>query len=82
MLDAVLARFPESEALLMAGGGDYHPRPGRHKIKRAPRIDVHLTQNPDILKQVAPLKKKQVVVGLRRDPGPGAAARRKLEDKG
>jgi phosphopantothenoylcysteine decarboxylase/phosphopantothenate--cysteine ligase len=86
MLDAVLARFPESEVLLMAAAvGDYHPT-GRaeHKIKRGPQeLTVHLTQNPDILKEVAALKKKQVVVGFAAETRDlEAAARRKLQDKG
>jgi len=86
MLDAVLARFPQTEALLMAAAvGDYHPT-GRaeHKIKRGPQeLTVHLTQNQDILKEVAPLKKKQVVVGFAAETRDlEAAARRKLQDKG
>jgi phosphopantothenoylcysteine decarboxylase/phosphopantothenate--cysteine ligase len=86
MLDAVLARFPESEILLMAAAvGDYHPT-GRaeHKIKRGPHeLTAHLTQNPDILKKVATLKKNQVVVGFAAETRDlEAAARRKLQDKG
>jgi phosphopantothenoylcysteine decarboxylase/phosphopantothenate--cysteine ligase len=86
MLDAVLDRFPESEVLLMAAAvGDYHPT-GRseHKIKRGPQeLTAHLTQNPDILKKVAALKKKQVVVGFAAETRDlEAAARRKLQDKG
>jgi phosphopantothenoylcysteine decarboxylase/phosphopantothenate--cysteine ligase len=86
MLDAVLARFPRAEALLMAAAvGDYHPT-GRaeHKIKRGPQeLTVHLTQSPDILKEVALLKEKQVVVGFAAETRDlEAAARRKLKDKG
>jgi phosphopantothenoylcysteine decarboxylase/phosphopantothenate--cysteine ligase len=86
MLDAVLARFPRAEVLIMAAAvGDYHPT-GRaeHKIKRGPQeLTVHLTQNPDILKEVAALKKKQVVVGFAAETRDlEAAARRKLQDKG
>jgi phosphopantothenoylcysteine decarboxylase/phosphopantothenate--cysteine ligase len=86
MLDAVLARFPRAEVLIMAAAvGDYHPT-GRaeHKIKRGPQeLMVHLTQNPDILKEVAALKKKQVVVGFAAETRDlEAAARRKLQDKG
>lgn len=86
MLDAVLARFPRAEALLMAAAvGDYHPS-GRseHKIKRGPKeVTVNLTQSPDILKEVARLKKKQVVVGFAAETKDlEAAARHKLEDKG
>jgi phosphopantothenoylcysteine decarboxylase/phosphopantothenate--cysteine ligase len=86
MLDAVRARFPESEALLMAAAvGDYHPTSrSEHKMKRgSPELTVHLTQNPDILKEVAALKKKQVVVGFAAETRDlEAAARKKLEDKG
>jgi phosphopantothenoylcysteine decarboxylase/phosphopantothenate--cysteine ligase len=86
MLDAVLAHFPRAEVLIMAAAvGDYHPT-GRaeHKIKRGPQeLMVHLTQNPDILKEVATLKKKQVVVGFAAETRDlEAAARRKLQDKG
>jgi phosphopantothenoylcysteine decarboxylase/phosphopantothenate--cysteine ligase len=86
MLDAVRARFPESEALLMAAAvGDYHPASrSEHKMKRGSQeLTVHLTQNPDILKEVAALKKKQVVVGFAAETRDlEAAARKKLEDKG
>jgi phosphopantothenoylcysteine decarboxylase/phosphopantothenate--cysteine ligase len=86
MLDAVLARFPQTEALLMAAAvGDYHPGGcAEHKIKRGPEeLGVKLTPNPDILKEVAGLKKKQVVVGFAAETRDlEAAARRKLEDKG
>jgi len=86
MLDAVLARFPKSDALLMAAAvGDYHPGgAAAHKIKRGGEdLTVHLTQNPDILKAVAGLKKKQVVVGFAAETRDlEAAARRKLADKG
>lgn len=86
MLDAVKARFPKAAALLMAAAvGDYHPA-GRaeHKMKRGPQeLTVHLTQSPDILKEVAALKKKQVVVGFAAETRDlEAAARRKLRDKG
>ncbi|MBI4643003.1 MAG: bifunctional phosphopantothenoylcysteine decarboxylase/phosphopantothenate--cysteine ligase CoaBC [Deltaproteobacteria bacterium] len=86
MLDAVLARFPQTEALLMAAAvGDYHPTSrAEHKIKRGSQeLTVHLTQNPDILKEVAALKKRQVVVGFAAETRDlEATARRKLEDKG
>ena len=86
MLDAVLARFPDSEVLLMAAAvGDYHATSrAEHKMKRgSEELTVHLTQNPDILKKVAHLKKKQVVVGFAAETRDlEAAARRKLEDKG
>jgi len=86
MLDAVLARFPQTEALLMAAAvGDYHPTSqAEHKMKRgSPELTVHLTQNPDILKEVAKIKKKQVVVGFAAETRDlEAAARRKLQDKG
>jgi phosphopantothenoylcysteine decarboxylase/phosphopantothenate--cysteine ligase len=86
MLAAVLARFPQTEALLMAAAvGDYHPT-GRaeHKIKRGPQeLTVHLTQNSDILKEVAALRINQVVVGFAAETRDlEAAARRKLQDKG
>ncbi len=86
MLNAVLDRFPQADALLMAAAvGDYHPTScAGHKMKRgAPELTVHLTQNPDILKEVARLKKQQVVVGFAAETRDlEAAARRKLEDKG
>jgi len=86
MLDAVLARFSQTEALLMAAAvGDYHPTCcDEHKIKRGPvELTAHLTQNPDILRTLAPLKKKQVVVGFAAETRDlEAAARKKLQDKG
>jgi phosphopantothenoylcysteine decarboxylase / phosphopantothenate---cysteine ligase len=86
MLDAVTARFPECDALLMAAAvGDYHfGAVAAHKIKRGKEdLTVHLLQNPDILKAVAQLKKKQLLVGFAAETRDlEAAARGKLQDKG
>ena len=85
MLAAVKAHFPEVDALLMAAAvSDYRPTQAEiRKIKRAhEEMQFHLTQNPDILKQVAPLKGKQIVVGFAAETHDlEAEARRKMREK-
>jgi phosphopantothenoylcysteine decarboxylase/phosphopantothenate--cysteine ligase len=82
MLDAVKSRFPQADALLMAAAvGDYRPsRPEAQKIKRGSReMQVSLTPNPDILKELSPLKTGQIVVGFAAETEDlMAEARRKL----
>jgi len=85
MQAAVTERFPETEALLMAAAvSDYRPTQTEfRKIKRGrDEVQFHLTQNPDILKQVAPLKKRQIVVGFAAETHDlEAEARRKMREK-
>ncbi len=85
MEEAVLARFPSVDVLLMAAAvGDY--RPTLSEIRKIKRIKVemqfHLTQNPDILKSVSPLKNRQIVVGFAAETHDlEAEARRKMREK-
>ncbi|MBM4295818.1 MAG: bifunctional phosphopantothenoylcysteine decarboxylase/phosphopantothenate--cysteine ligase CoaBC, partial [Deltaproteobacteria bacterium] len=86
MRDAVTARFPETDALLMAAAvGDYRPDNTQPlKIKRGRQdLELRLVQNPDILKEIRGSKNKQVVVGFAAETHDmEAEARRKMADKG
>ncbi|HZE22019.1 MAG TPA: bifunctional phosphopantothenoylcysteine decarboxylase/phosphopantothenate--cysteine ligase CoaBC [Desulfobaccales bacterium] len=85
MQAAVQESFPEADVLLMAAAvSDYRPTQAEiRKIKRGrEEIQFHLTQNPDILKQVALLKNRQIVVGFAAETHDlEAEARRKMEEK-
>jgi phosphopantothenoylcysteine decarboxylase/phosphopantothenate--cysteine ligase len=86
MLNAVNEHFPETDALLMAAAvGDYRPTQSEiRKIKRKVQeeIQFHLTQNPDILKQVVLSKTRQIVVGFAAETHDlEAEARRKMREK-
>jgi phosphopantothenoylcysteine decarboxylase / phosphopantothenate---cysteine ligase len=86
MLAAVAEHFPKTDVLLMAAAvGDYRPNQAEvRKIKRgvAEEIQFHLTQNPDILKQVAKSKARQIVVGFAAETHDlEAEARRKMREK-
>jgi len=85
MQAAVTERFPEVDVLLMAAAvSDYRPTQAEiRKIKRGrDEMQFHLTQNPDILKQVAPLKSRQLVVGFAAETHDiEAEARRKMREK-
>ena len=85
MQAAVKAGFPDADALLMAAAvSDYRPTQVEvRKIKRAhEEMAFHLTANPDILKQVAGLKDKQIVVGFAAETHDiEAEARRKMGEK-
>jgi phosphopantothenoylcysteine decarboxylase / phosphopantothenate---cysteine ligase len=85
MLAAVKEHFPEADVLLMAAAvGDYRPTQVEvRKIKRAhEEMTFHLTANPDILKQVAALTGKQIVVGFAAETHDiEAEARRKMREK-
>ena len=82
MFEALKVRFEQADALLMAAAvGDYRPtRIEPQKIKRgAGEVQFQLTPNPDILKELSKLQKKQVVVGFAAETEDLAAeARRKL----
>jgi phosphopantothenoylcysteine decarboxylase/phosphopantothenate--cysteine ligase len=81
----VKARFADVDVLLMAAAvSDYRPTQVEiRKIKRAhEEMAYHLTQNPDILKQMAPLKHHQIVVGFAAETHDlEAEARRKMREK-
>jgi phosphopantothenoylcysteine decarboxylase/phosphopantothenate--cysteine ligase len=86
MLNEVNEHFPEADALLMAAAvGDYRPTQAEiRKIKRGVQEEMqfHLTQNPDILKQVAFSKTRQIVVGFAAETHDlEAEARRKMREK-
>jgi len=82
---AVQERFPGADALLMAAAvSDY--RPGKVEVKKMKRgqeeVHYHLVQNPDILKSLARLKTRQVLVGFAAETHDlEAEARRKMEEK-
>jgi phosphopantothenoylcysteine decarboxylase/phosphopantothenate--cysteine ligase len=82
MLAAVRERFPAAAALFMAAAvGDYRAeKPAERKMKRGMASQqLSLVQNPDILKEMAPLKQHQVVVGFAAETGNLVAeAERKL----
>jgi len=86
MRDALVARFPQTDALLMAAAvSDYRPASSQpRKIKRGRQeVELRLAQNPDILKDIRGLKDKQVVVGFAAETHDlEAEARRKMADKG
>jgi phosphopantothenoylcysteine decarboxylase/phosphopantothenate--cysteine ligase len=85
MLLEVRERFPAVEALVMAAAvSDYRAESlAEKKMKRgAEAQQIRLVQNADILKEVAPLKKHQVVVGFAAETGNLVAeAERKLLEK-
>jgi phosphopantothenoylcysteine decarboxylase / phosphopantothenate---cysteine ligase len=85
MLTAVRERFPAAEALIMAAAvSDYRAkRLSEQKLKReAAAQQVNLVQNADILKELAALKKRQVMVGFAAETGNLVAeAERKLKEK-
>ena len=81
----VKERFPEADVLLMAAAvSDYRPSQAEvRKIKRVhEEMAFHLTANPDILKQVAALPHRQIVVGFAAETHDlEAEARRKMQEK-
>jgi phosphopantothenoylcysteine decarboxylase / phosphopantothenate---cysteine ligase len=85
MQDAVTERFPEADVLLMAAAvSDYRPtQVERRKIKRGlDEMQFHLTQNPDILRNLSPRQTQQLVVGFAAETHDlEREARRKLVDK-
>jgi phosphopantothenoylcysteine decarboxylase/phosphopantothenate--cysteine ligase len=67
MLGEVVKSFPTCNALIMAAAvGDYRAESlAERKIKRgAAAIQVTLTQNPDILKEISGLKERQITIGF------------------
>jgi phosphopantothenoylcysteine decarboxylase/phosphopantothenate--cysteine ligase len=85
MLAAVIERLPAADILLMAAAvSDYRPTQAEiRKIKRGrEEMQFHLTQNPDILKQVAAIKTSQLVVGFAAETHDlEDEARRKMKEK-
>ncbi|MCL4501335.1 MAG: bifunctional phosphopantothenoylcysteine decarboxylase/phosphopantothenate--cysteine ligase CoaBC [Deltaproteobacteria bacterium] len=85
MLAAVQERFSAADALLMAAAvGDYRPvKCELKKIKRGrEEVQMQLAQNPDILRELNQIRKRQVMVGFAAEThDQEAEARRKLEEK-
>jgi len=85
MQAAVAEKFPEADVLLMAAAvSDYRPTQAEiRKVKRGrEEMQFHLTQNPDILKQVATQTTRQIVVGFAAETHDlEAEARRKMREK-
>jgi len=85
MLEAVLKYFPESEVLIMSAAvGDWRPRfKEAAKLKRKKKWFLELVPNPDILKEVAKVKKeRQKVIGFALETENLASnALKKLEEK-
>jgi len=86
MFKEVRERFPGCEALLMAAAvSDYRVESlAEQKIKRGNRShqQLQLVQNPDIIKELAALKKNQVMVGFAAETeNLVAEAERKLKEK-
>jgi phosphopantothenoylcysteine decarboxylase / phosphopantothenate---cysteine ligase len=81
----VAEHFPDTDVLLMAAAvSDYRPNQiGVRKIKRGGgEMKFNLTQNPDILKQLAQSKTRQIVVGFAAETHDlEAEARRKVKEK-
>jgi phosphopantothenoylcysteine decarboxylase/phosphopantothenate--cysteine ligase len=86
MRDAVLKALPDADVLLMASAvADYRPATSAdHKIKKGDaRLTLDLTRTPDILVQVADLRRpEQLIVGFAAETEDLLAnARHKLEHK-
>ncbi|MFZ2088951.1 MAG: bifunctional phosphopantothenoylcysteine decarboxylase/phosphopantothenate--cysteine ligase CoaBC [Desulfobaccales bacterium] len=85
MLQEVRERFPAVDALIMAAAvSDYRAENlADQKMKRGVDTQlINLVQNTDILKEVASVKKHQVVVGFAAETGNLVAeAERKLQEK-
>jgi phosphopantothenoylcysteine decarboxylase/phosphopantothenate--cysteine ligase len=85
MLDAVLARYDDSEVVVKAAAvGDFRPaNPAPEKIKKhtaAPTIE--LTATVDILRELGRIKAKQILVGFSAETQDHlAGARKKLAEK-
>ena len=67
MYEAVLEAFENSTILIKAAAvADYRvTQISNQKLKKTNNpLEIHLVENPDILKEVAKKKKKQIVVGF------------------
>lgn len=86
MLDAVRRHIGWCDALVMAAAvADWRPAaPGDRKLKKADmRTALMLEPTPDILMEIRPLKKRQLIVGFAAETGdPLDEALRKLAAKG
>ncbi len=86
MRAAVMQHIPQSDIFISAAAvGDYRPgEVAAHKIKKNDRgLVLHLTENPDIVAEVAALKERPFLVGFAAETqNVEAYARTKLERKG
>lgn len=79
------AEFPECDVLAMAAAvADFIPEESRERLHREEGgRRVLLTPGPDLLRGLAPLRRKQTVVAFAAETGDlEARGRRKMEDKG
>jgi phosphopantothenoylcysteine decarboxylase/phosphopantothenate--cysteine ligase len=85
MRAAVIEEFPRATTVIMAAAvADYSPvRYTERKIKRGDaEIQISLKPNPDILRDLATMKKQQVLIGFAAETEDLVAnARRKLQQK-
>ena len=88
MRDAVLGLLPNADAVVMAAAGpDYRPTETlERKIKKrdaGKRLDLRLTENPDILKAIVAARRAgAIVVGFKAETGDATAeAERMLREK-
>lgn len=85
MLTVLQEQLPRADALIMAAAvSDYRPESlAPKKLKRGPQAqELRLVQNPDILKELAAFKDRQVLIGFAAETGDLLAeGRRKLEEK-
>jgi len=83
--EAVRREFKTSDCLIMAAApSDYRPaRPADKKLKRSGPLRIELEPTPDILKSIAPKRRKgQIVVGFALETDNGLAnAKKKLTEK-
>lgn len=68
----VIARSPESDVVIMAAAvADYRvSAPSEHKMKKQDELTLHLTRNPDILRELVESKRPgQILVGFAAETG-------------
>jgi phosphopantothenoylcysteine decarboxylase/phosphopantothenate--cysteine ligase len=86
MRDAVMRQIPQSDIFISAAAvGDYRPADvAAHKLKKTGKsLVLELTENPDIVAEVAALKKRPFVAGFAAETeNLERHARAKLERKG
>ena len=85
MFTALEEAFPKSDLLVMSAAvADARPSQySEGKIKKGELRDIALVENPDLLKSIAKLRTKQVVVAFAAETNNDlAAAQAKMEAKG
>jgi phosphopantothenoylcysteine decarboxylase/phosphopantothenate--cysteine ligase len=82
---AVLSEFPQCDVLVMSAAvADAKPmHQDDSKIKKSDFTSIELTENEDILKSVAKMKSKQIIIAFAAETSHDEAqAREKLSSKG